>query len=292
MAVDMPTARYGLYGEPAEPAAPRFLHVEPIRLRSGLFAWSIAPHAHEDLHQILLVTAGGGTMRAEAETLAIGLPALLVAPAGCVHAFDFLPGTDGWIASLAQTTLPGAVRGEGAVAALFSGPSCTHPLPPGPAATLEDAFAALSRELVLSAPARGLAIEAEVLRILAAAARVAAEARPNAALAAPDAVLTDHFRQLVERRFREGASVADYARELGVSQDRLLAACRRRFGEPPAALVQRRLLVEAQRWLIYTDRPIRGVGEALGFSDPAYFSRFFRKRAGTTPRAYRARARR
>ena len=62
-----PVERYLLYGEPVQSVEARFLHVEPIHLRSGRHHWTIAPHAHADLHQILLVTQGGGVMRAEAE---------------------------------------------------------------------------------------------------------------------------------------------------------------------------------------------------------------------------------
>jgi len=87
--------RYLLYGEPPREAELRFMHIERITTRSGSHEWSIKPHTHSDLHQVLLLTTGGGTMWAEAEVTRFEAPAVLVIPAGIVHAFEFMPQTDG-----------------------------------------------------------------------------------------------------------------------------------------------------------------------------------------------------
>jgi AraC family transcriptional activator of pobA len=47
---------------------------------------------------------------------------------------------------------------------------------------------------------------------------------------------------------------------------------------------QDRLALEAQRMLIYSSAPVSLIAYELCFSDPAYFfSRFFKRRIGTTP---------
>jgi len=86
--------RFFLYGEPPRDADERFLHVETIADRSRLYEWRIRPHAHRDLHQLLLIFTGGGLMQAETQQFAFQAPALLVAPAGVVHGFAFTPQTD------------------------------------------------------------------------------------------------------------------------------------------------------------------------------------------------------
>jgi len=283
-----PVERYLLYGEPVQSVEARFLHVEPIRLRSGRHHWTIAPHAHADLHQILLVTQGGGVMRAEAEHFSIAPPALLVVPSGAIHAFDFVAGTDGWVVTVAESMAADVARGEAAIDRLLRRAACIGRLEAEAVAGLSGAFAELSREFLWSAPARMLAIEAALIRILVAAARmVEAQGREDAPRTA-EAALIARFQHLVEQEFRTVQTVSDYARRLAVTEDRLLAACQRRFGQPPKALIQRRILVEAQRWLIYTTLPLAEISHALGFRDPAYFSRVFKKKVGETPQRFRA----
>jgi AraC family transcriptional activator of pobA len=47
------------------------------------------------------------------------------------------------------------------------------------------------------------------------------------------------------------------------------------------------VMIEARRDLVYTALPISQIAFQLGFSDPAYFSRFFATHAGTSPKTYR-----
>ncbi|HMN70243.1 MAG TPA: helix-turn-helix domain-containing protein [Rhodoblastus sp.] len=290
MSSNHPVERYALYGDPARDVDLQFLHVEPIHVRSGQFNWTIDPHSHAELHQVLMVMAGGGAVRIEASDIPIVPPALIVIPARTVHAFAFAPNTDGWVLSVAESLVQDAAGDDAAVAALFARARRITDVEAGAAEAFVAISESLALELVWTAPARGLAMRAEFLRLLVAAARlVAQEDEAAAPLGSSDALLIERFRRLVEQDFRRGAPIAAYAWALGVSDDRLLAACRRRLGEPPLAVVQRRLVLEAQRWLVYSTLSVGAIGHELGFDDPAYFSRFFRRQTGETPKAYRAR---
>jgi AraC family transcriptional activator of pobA len=52
-------------------------------------------------------------------------------------------------------------------------------------------------------------------------------------------------------------------------------------------LIHQRLLLEAKRNLVYTSMTVAQVADSLGFSEAAYFSRFFRRATGLSPRAFR-----
>ena len=60
--------------------------------------------------------------------------------------------------------------------------------------------------------------------------------------------------------------------------------------ERDLAVLQARLVHEAQRDLVYTNTSIKRLASNLGFEDEGYFGRFFRKHTGLTPREFRARA--
>lgn len=51
--------------------------------------------------------------------------------------------------------------------------------------------------------------------------------------------------------------------------------------------MEQMLLKKARHLLLYTAMPICQISETLGFSDPFYFSRFFKKYEQISPRAYR-----
>ena len=57
-----PIAEFALYGEAARTIAPEFVHVEPISDRSSLYEWTISPHSHPGIFQLLLVTEGQGAL--------------------------------------------------------------------------------------------------------------------------------------------------------------------------------------------------------------------------------------
>jgi AraC family transcriptional activator of pobA len=100
------------------------------------------------------------------------------------------------------------------------------------------------------------------------------------------------FRQLVELHYRDDLRVEGYARQLGVTRAHLHDACLRATGRTPLALVHERLTTEACMRLEQTELPVEQVGYSLGFRDPCYFNRFFKKRTGRTPAAFRQELRR
>lgn len=280
--------RYRLYGEPIRHVEPRFIHVEPIRERSGYHQWWIAPHAHRELHQLLLVSEGGGTMVSEGASSGIAVPAVLVIPAETVHGFTFTPVTDGWVISIALTALPASASSDSLVLALLDRPRCVGPIDPEAARQISQCFLSLSSELAWDGAGRNLAIEGEVLKLLAAFARATlATDMATASLSDAESLLLNRFRALVEVHFADHLPVSAYARKLGVSEDRLLMVCRKRFDAPPIQIIHQRIMVEAQRWLLYSSSPIGKIADALGFRDAGYFSRFFTKRLGVSPRSLR-----
>lgn len=108
------------------------------------------------------------------------------------------------------------------------------------------------------------------------------------ALGAPTA---QRFRQLVEMHYRDNFSIDDFCRILNVTRTHLHASCTRALGRPPQRLVHERLVSEARLRLRQNGLPIEQVGYNLGFRDPAYFNRFFRRLTGVSPGAYRKTAR-
>lgn len=100
------------------------------------------------------------------------------------------------------------------------------------------------------------------------------------------------FRELLEAEHARHHDVAWYAARLGWSPRTLARATRGATGRSPKQLIDERVLLEARRLLAHTDLSVARVGEAVGFDDASNFGAWFRGRAGQTPAAFRATARR
>ncbi len=283
--------RFFLYGEPPRDADEHFVHVETIADRSRLYEWRIRPHAHRDLHQLLVILTGGGEMQAETQHHLFSAPALLIAPAGVVHGFAFTPETEGYVVSLADPLLRDLAREEPAFKRLFEAPACASlASDPSHIQELVETVPKLRRELVWKAPASGAAAAARLMTVLVSAVRALHEpAEVGTAATNARAALVARFREKVESHLRTGLSVAQYAKALSVTPARLRAACLEVTGKPPARVLEDRLLLEAKRTLTYTNMTVAETAYYLGFADPAYFSRFFSKNAGQSPAAFRKR---
>jgi AraC family transcriptional activator of pobA len=84
--------------------------------------------------------------------------------------------------------------------------------------------------------------------------------------------------------------VAGYARDLGITANHLNAVCRQAVDKSALTLIHERQILEAKRRLVYSALTISQIADELGFSDPAYFSRFFKRLTGTTPKDFRTQA--
>ncbi|MFD2175279.1 helix-turn-helix domain-containing protein [Rhodobacter lacus] len=99
--------------------------------------------------------------------------------------------------------------------------------------------------------------------------------------------LVARYTALLERDFRSGHGVADYAASLGVTATHLTRACRANCGRAASDLLQDRRLYEARRLLAETRAPVKDIAASLGFTSAAYFTRAFQARTGKTPSAFR-----
>jgi AraC family transcriptional activator of pobA len=99
-----------------------------------------------------------------------------------------------------------------------------------------------------------------------------------------EAEIVARLRARIEERFRFREPVAVHARALGVSVTALRLACSRVAGTSPTAMLDARALLEARRLLLYSGLSVGQIADAVGFEDPAYFSRFFARHVGVSPR--------
>ncbi len=92
-----------------------------------------------------------------------------------------------------------------------------------------------------------------------------------------------HFSALVEKHFRTLHKVSDYA-ELMNKSPKTLSNVFNALGEKtPLQIIHERIILEAKKLLLYTDKSSKEISFELNFSDPVQFSRLFKNETGFTP---------
>ncbi|WP_343303928.1 AraC family transcriptional regulator [Chitinophaga niabensis] len=91
------------------------------------------------------------------------------------------------------------------------------------------------------------------------------------------------FKAFVEHHLTNHYSISRIARQLGVNTNGLYQIVKHYSGLSPKEFINKRLILEARRRISYAERTsIKELAYGLGFNDPEYFSRLFKKITGQT----------
>lgn len=103
----------------------------------------------------------------------------------------------------------------------------------------------------------------------------------------PKFELFKQYKLLVEKNYRVEHGVQFYAQELNVQGRILNDLCRKYLNKTAGDLIADRLFLESKRELYHNVHSVKEIAYDLGFDDPAYFTRFFKKLSGFSPGEYR-----
>jgi signal transduction histidine kinase/AraC-like DNA-binding protein/ABC-type branched-subunit amino acid transport system substrate-binding protein len=92
----------------------------------------------------------------------------------------------------------------------------------------------------------------------------------------------------LQQNYATALTRPEVARALGVSDSYLGQVFRQELGLSPWEYLSRYRIRQAERLLLTTADSITSIALSVGFQDPAYFARVFRKWTGTSPSAFRA----
>jgi len=281
--------QFALYGEFTRGTDAEGVHIELIETRSRKYDWHIDTHTHAGLFQVLFLLGGQVRANIDGALWECDAPVALTIHPSLPHGFDFSEEAHGYVLTIDQNMLFAAAGHEGD---LFT-PLFVQPLAvqldavPETAARIE----ALLQNLIFEAawPRQGHTLMLEWLArsALLMLVRVQAERRIADTSGRGDFELFSRFRVEVERHYKEQWQVGRYADLLRVAPTRLNRLCLKLSGKSAFEITQDRLMLEACRKLTYVPAGIASIAYELGFQDPAYFSRLFKKLIKVTPKEFR-----
>lgn len=93
--------------------------------------------------------------------------------------------------------------------------------------------------------------------------------------------------EYIGKHFQEQMSVSDISRALGTSASYLSRVFKESTGETIIRTISKKRIEMAKAYLTETDYKVYEVADILGFENVTYFSRFFKKHTGMSPKEYK-----
>ncbi|GAB2966561.1 helix-turn-helix transcriptional regulator [Hymenobacter coalescens] len=270
-----------------QPATQRPYYAERLATHLARFPHVREPHAH-DFYLLIYVTAGEGTHTIDQVTYALRPGSVFLLAPGQVHHWQLPPEAQGYVVFFAAEFYlfrhPGPRLYQ---YPFFDGvhPPVLYLPPPAQETELLPLLERLYQETTREQPEQAEVVRSYLHLCLELAARHAAAP----ATGGPHLALQQirQFGALLNQHYRTHRTVQEYAQLLHLTANHLNAVCRRVLNKTASTLIHERVVVEAQRLLVHSALSVAQVAYELGFDDPSYFGRYFRKYTGRTPEAYR-----
>lgn len=128
---------------------------------------------------------------------------------------------------------------------------------------------------------KGILEEAEMASLLD---QIEGESRP---LPQPTSQLVKQAQAYVHYNYAQAIGRKDIADAVGVSENYLSQIFRQETSISPLDYLNRVRIARAKEYLLKNDESITQIAVCVGYNDPAYFSRVFRKLTGCSPQEFR-----
>lgn len=94
------------------------------------------------------------------------------------------------------------------------------------------------------------------------------------------------FKKLIQEHIHSTMSIDQYSELLAVSSKKLTDISKTYLHDTPHNVIKKRKLLEAKRLLSNTNISITELAYKLGFDQPTYFTKYFKKETGLTPKDF------
>jgi AraC family transcriptional activator of pobA len=292
---------YVLYGEDRTGAIFGFFHIESLQVRTAPNKWRVGLHRHPDFDQLLLLSSGKCTFEHDSQRNSVVAGACVFTPANVVHQFSYEPGSTGAIISVSSdfAAARSSLEGAATTVMLRLGVQRIVTLNSKEAiATTKDLTKLMLEKFSSRHPYRrdmlGCLFSALLLELGAAL----DAPRSGGSRTMTTTALFRRYRDVVQATIGavgfndeprlQTNTVEAFAARLATTPYALNMACHNVYGCSARDLIQTAMLEQATRLLLYTTLPMKEISFLLGYSNASHFTRFFKRRRGTTPEMFRS----
>jgi AraC family transcriptional regulator, transcriptional activator of pobA len=269
--------------DPAEPAEVVWLQGRDI---GG--ADRREPHRH-DYHELIWIRSGSGRHLIDGDSVPIEEGTVTIIGRGQVHVFEEGRDLHGAVLRLRDELLVGDARGAPASWMLTGRCGRSVPVPEGQAGRLEAMLRVLDDELRRPPGPDSSRLEGHLISAILLLLDRWYDERRSERPEVDDAEvqILRRFVRVLARDYARHHDAAHYAEELRIPPAALSRALTELTGRGTKEWVLDHVMLEAARLLRFTDLNVQQVALQVGYEDPLYFSRAFKRHFGQSPMSYR-----
>lgn len=252
-----------------------------------------APHRH-NFHELIWITAGSGNQEIDGERFQIEPLAFYLIAKGQVHQFLKAESVDGYVIRFTDDFRPVEYADSKLqfVDVMFNNVRTIPALSitEEDVAVLDNLFSLLIREYDSPELFGKKAVLRHLLYVvLIKIGQILGDRLHQYEDANTRDDIFKEFLGLLEQCFKEHHDVAHYAQALALTPRQLSERTKRMVGKTAKQVIEDRLTLEAKRYLRFTNKSVKTIAYELGYEDPSYFSKVFKKVTNLSPNDFTGR---
>lgn len=153
--------------------------------------------------------------------------------------------------------------------------------------SFETMFSVFKEEFETKDNVQGEMLRVMLKRLLIKSTRLISHSRGLEEMAQPQRDVIRKFHILVETHFKQKHQVTDYAKMLFKSPKTISTLFKKAGYDTPLTIINERLLLEAKRLLLFSDKSAEEIAYEIGYKEGAHFSKFFKAHTGLPPVSFR-----
>ncbi len=265
-----------------------YIFCETIANRSKAFDWEVAAHFHGSLYQLFFAESGCTTLFTSGGQIKLEAPFMVFVPPLSIHGFDFSEGIVGRILTFSdfyiQSLLEKYTEILGSLDEIFwIGNEDFQPV----LDEFTGTFNKIDNEFASKNEDKGIMLEYMLYLLVLQCYRysnrqITRDSQMNTSLS-----YSRKFQHLIKTSNSPFTSLQEYADRLHITTKHLNKICRLTKEMSSLQVIQAEVILKAKAHLSHLSSNVSEIAYELGFDDPSYFTRLFKKHTGLTPNEYR-----
>lgn len=278
----------GLYGKNAIEFVKGLVFIYPFGVIGKENNNNVKPHIHNNQFQIFLITHGNTVLLHNDERIPVSAPSFITIPKNTEHGFEHQTEMKGWIISLSDAVLEHMIKRETEAVIAIETFQLTE--------VVKDTYSEIVFNNMLECIdeyhqenfGKLLMLESMIGKIIVQLSRIPKSTQLRIFNKTNSSVIYFRkFSQLIRESRSYKKSIEQYASDLNITSGHLNRICNIIAQQQPKEVIINYFIDESKVLLTDVEKSINEISYSIGFEDPSYFSRIFKKKTGFTPNEFR-----